>query len=441
MTRTAATARASDRRPGRWPNQTRPIATEAIDLDRAGDVGPARVARRMGHLLVTNDFPPKVGGIQSYLWELWRRLPAERVTVMTTPYANDTAFDRDAPMRIIRTRQRWLLPTPILAKQIREVARDINADLIVLDPAVPVGMLGPHLRRELDIPIAVVLHGAEVAIPGRLPLTSPFLRRVIANADHLIAAGRYPLAEAQRLVGAPRPSTVIPPGVDTERFHPRPDEERDAIRDRLGLPRQRDGVLIVGASRLVPRKGYDTVIAAAAAIAPRYPGLTVAISGSGRDRARLERIAARACATSPLTVRFLGRLSDADLTDLYAAGDVYAMCCRNRWLGLEQEGFGIVFIEASASGVAVLAGQSGGVTDAVVDGVTGLVVAAPVRSGAAAVPLERLVSDVSLRGRLGAAGRTRCVGDLTYDLLAHRLDGVLAELEGRRPLGSGARHL
>ncbi len=195
----------------------------------------------MGHLLVTNDFPPKVGGIQSYLWELWRRLPAERVTVLTTPYAGDAEFDAAAPMRIVRTRQRWLLPTPVLARQVRSLAAEVGATLVVLDPAVPVGLLGPRL----GLPYAVVLHGAEVAIPGRLPITRPALARVIAHADHLIAAGGYPLAEGQRVIAAPRPATVIPPGVDVERFRPRDADARAAIRARLGLPAPGEGLLVV----------------------------------------------------------------------------------------------------------------------------------------------------------------------------------------------------
>lgn len=380
----------------------------------------------MGHLLVTNDFPPKVGGIQSYLWELWRRLPAERATVLTTPYGGDTAFDAASPMRIVRTRQRWLLPTPVLARQIRRLAHEVGATLVVLDPAVPLGLLGPHL----GIPYATVLHGAEVAIPGRLPVTRQALARVIRHADHLIAAGGYPLAEGQRVVGVPRPATVIPPGVDIARFRPRSPEDRTAIRARLGLPLPGEAALIVGASRLVPRKGYDTVIEAAATLAGRHPGLTVAISGAGRDRDRLERIARRVAPTG-LRVEFLGRLPDDDLADLYGAADIYAMCCRNRWLGLEQEGFGIVFVEASASGVAVLAGSSGGVADAVVDGVTGLLVPAPVRPAAAAPLLARLLDDADARRRLGAAGRARCVEELTYDVLAARLDAVLLGLETR----------
>src|SRR5207245_3308612 len=134
----------------------------------------------MRHLLVTNDFPPKVGGIQSYLWELWRRLPPERFAVLTTPYAGDTAFDRVQAFAVVRDRQRVLMPTRALARRVRSIAEERGAGLVVLDPALPLGLVGPRLDR----PYAVVLHGAEVTVPGRLPGSRALLRRVLRSATH-----------------------------------------------------------------------------------------------------------------------------------------------------------------------------------------------------------------------------------------------------------------
>ena len=382
------------------------------------------------HLLVTNDFPPKIGGIQSYLWELWRRLPAGRAVVLTTPHAQSSAFDAAAPMRIVRTRQRWLLPTPILARQVRILAAEVGATLVVLDPAVPVGALGPGLSKR-GLPYATVLHGAEVTIPGRVPGTKQWLARTLNAAVHHIAAGGYPLAEADRCAGRPLSATVIPPGVDIQRFRPADEATRATTRARLDLPPLGGPPLVVASSRLVPRKGFDTVIDSALAVAHRFPGITVAVSGAGRDRERLEKHAARAVAASSgnLVVRFLGRTDDATLQALYATADVSAMLCRNRWGGLEQEGFGIVFVEASASGVPVLAGSSGGAAEAVLDGITGLVVPAPVRVAQAAPLLEQLLSRPDVARRMGEAGRRRAEAELAYDVLAHRLDLSLAALE------------
>ena len=384
----------------------------------------------MGHLLVTNDFPPKIGGIQSYLWELWRRLPAERTTVLTTPYAGSQSFDAAAPMQIVRTRQRWLLPTPVLSRQIRALAANVGATLVILDPAVPVGAIGPALARH-GLRYATVLHGAEVAIPGRLPGTKQWLGATLRGAVHHIAAGGYPLAEAERCAGRRLAATVIPPGVDSQRFCPQDDATREATRVRLHLPSLHGPPLVVCSSRLVPRKGFDTVIEASAMVSGRFPGITVAVSGTGRDRHRLERVAGRAQAASAgrLNVRFLGRTDDQTLADLYATADVSAMLCRNRWGGLEQEGFGIVFVEASATGVAVLAGDSGGAAEAVVNGVTGLVVPRPVHAADAAPLLERLLRDRVASQAMGRAGRRRVLADLTYDVLAQRLDLLLQSLE------------
>jgi phosphatidylinositol alpha-1,6-mannosyltransferase len=367
------------------------------------------------HLLVTNDFPPKVGGIQSYLWELWRRLDPSSFVVLTSPYDGAAAWDAEQPFRVVRTREPWLLPHPWMVRRIEALAAETGASFVVLDPAVPLGLVGPSL----SLPYAVVLHGAEVAIPGRLPGTKQALARVLRRAGLAIAAGGYPARAGEEAAGRPVPTVVVPPGVDVERFRPLDADERAAARRRLGLPV--DAPLLVGISRLVPRKGFDTLLRAAHLLAPDVPGLTVAIAGSGRDRSRLERIAAG----GPAAVRFLGRVPDADLPGLYGCGDVFVMMCRNRWAGLEQEGFGIVFVEAAAAGVVQVAGASGGAADAVVDGVTGRLLDPPDDPEALAGVLRELLADPAQRARLGAAARRRAVDELAYDVLARRLAEAL----------------
>jgi phosphatidylinositol alpha-1,6-mannosyltransferase len=373
----------------------------------------------MTHLFVTNDFPPKIGGIQSMLWELWRRLDPTTFAVLTTPHEGDAAWDAQQAYRVVRDQDRVLLPTPGLARRIAALAAEIGAAGVLLDPALPVGLLGPHLDR----PYGVVLHGAEVTVPGRLPGTSQLLRRVLRGASLVVAAGGYPLAEAERAAGRDLPSVVVPPGVDTDRFVPLDDEQRHAARQRLGLPAQ--GRLVVSVSRLVPRKGMDVLIEAAARLAPSRPDLCVAIAGGGRDSDRL----ARLVAASGAPVRLLGRVPHEDLPALYGCGDVFAMLCRNRWAGLEQEGFGIVFLEAAAAGVPQVAGDSGGAAEAVVDGETGEVVRHPGDVDAVVAALARLLDDPARRLRMGAAGRRRAVADFSYDVLAARLGGALAAWE------------
>jgi phosphatidylinositol alpha-1,6-mannosyltransferase len=315
---------------------------------------------------------------------------------------------------------------------------------VVIDPAVPLGLIGPSL----GLPYAVVLHGAEVTVPGRLPVSRHLLARTIRNASLVIAAGNYPEAEARKALrrGANGeagtgteyfpPVVQIPPGVDTERFRPLPQIDRAAARARLGLPRS--GPLVVSVSRLVPRKGMDTLIRAASTLAGRFPGMSLAIAGAGRDRHRLERVASKA----RVRVDFVGKLDDADLPDFYACADVFALCCRSRWWGLEEEGFGIVLVEAAASGVPCITIDSGGAGEAVRDGETGFVVKAsgggngwrdgPRREASqvadVAQALATVLADPVLARRMGEAGRRRAEEELSYDILASKLAAALEQL-------------
>jgi phosphatidylinositol alpha-1,6-mannosyltransferase len=381
------------------------------------------------HLLLTNDFPPKVGGIQSYLWELWRRLPPDEVTVLTASYPGSQWWDRQQKFRIVRVREPVLLPQPHLAHKVRELAADVGARAVVIDPAVPLGLLGPSLR----LPYGVVLHGAEVTVPGRLPGSRQLLARSLEHASLWVAAGNYPAAEARRAAPTTGAATVVvPPGVDAERFRPLPGIERAAARAHLGLPRS--GQLVVSVSRLVPRKGMDTLIEAASAISGSFPSLTVAIAGAGRDRRRLERLAAK----GPVPVKFLGRVPDADLPALYACADVFALCCRSRWWGLEQEGFGIVLVEAAACGVPCITIDSGGAGEAVFNGETGIVVPEDqdhkAQVAGVADALAAVLSSPSRARAMGEGGRRRAEEELSYDILASRLAVALDKLAATAPM-------
>jgi phosphatidylinositol alpha-1,6-mannosyltransferase len=367
------------------------------------------------HLLVTNDFPPKIGGIQSLLWEWWRRLPPDRFAVLTSPYDGAAQFDAAQPFRVERTREPVLLPHPWMVRRVDRLAREVGADLVVLDPAVPLGLVGPSL----ELPYDVVLHGAEVTVPGRRPGTRQALAYVLRRARHVVSAGEYAAREAERAAGRSLPVTIVPPGVDVERFRPADDAERAAARRTFGVPE--DAELVVSISRLVPRKGFDVAIEAAALLAPRRPDLVLAIAGAGRDDGRLRRLAAEKRAP----VRFLGRVSHDALPSLYACADVFTMACRNRWAGLEQEGFGIVFVEAAACGVPQVAGDSGGAAEAVEDGVTGLVVRRPDDPREVAAALEALLDDPTRRAEMGRASRRRAVTEFSYDVLAARLADAL----------------
>lgn len=367
------------------------------------------------HLLVTNDFPPKVGGIQSLLWEWWRRLPSESFAVLTSPFAGADEFDRRQPFDVHRTREPVLLPHPWMVRKVESLARSIGAEFVVLDPAVPLGLIGPSL----SLPYDVIVHGAEVTVPGRIPGSRQALGWVLRNARRVIAAGGYPAAEAEHAAGRALDVHVVPPGVDVDRFRPLGAEERARAREHFGFGA--DEIVLVAVSRLVPRKGFDTAIEAVARLQKRFPALRLAIAGSGRDRERLEKVAR----SHGSRTTFLGRVSDEDLPLLYGCADVSVMLCRNRWGGLEQEGFGIVFLEAAACGIPQIAGASGGAAEAVDDGVTGLVSAHPRSVDEAARLIESLIIDEHRRITMGRAARTRAVTDFSYDVLASRLGTIL----------------
>ncbi len=367
------------------------------------------------HLLVTNDYPPKVGGIQNYLWELWRRLPGDGVTILTPDHPEAEGFDAEQSHRVVRDKRKVFLPTRQLAAEIKELAQEVGAELVVLDPALPLG----HLAPGLNLPYAIVAHGAEITVPGRLPGTRHLLRRVLRNAEFVVTAGGYPAREASRAAGRPLTTIEIPPGVDQNRFVPRGLDERIRHRKDFGLSQ---APLVVGVSRLVPRKGFDRAIEAVASLQLELPGIQLAIAGTGRDKRRLERLARRL----NFPVAFLGRVAESDLPAVFAMGDVFVMPCRNRWGGLEQEGFGIVFTEAAASGVPQVAGRSGGAHEAVVDGLTGIVVEHPREVSEVAAAILSILQNPEQAQEMSIESRNRSKNSLSYDLLADRLKETLS---------------
>ncbi len=378
-------------------------------------------------LLVTNDYPPKVGGIQNYLEELWTRLDATTTMVLTASSDRrareyDEVQDR-AGLLIDRVRRSTLyVPDRGARRAVDDAVDRFHPEIILYDPFVPLGMIGTRQ----GIAYGVVLHGAEVAIPARLPVLRRASATVLRGASVALCAGGYPEREARRLVGDDLPPVIqIPPGVDATRFVPIAASAQPAVRARLGLPSK--GPIVTSVGRLVPRKGLDVLIEAVAIASGKDPSLTLVIAGDGRDRSRLQRIARRSSAR----VHFLGRIDERDKIDLLGSSAVFAQPCRSRWGGLEQEGFGIVFLEAAACGVPQIAGRSGGSFEAVEDGVTGLVVDRPEDPAAVAAALNALLADPDRRRGMGEAGRVRAEARFSYDGLAARLaeglDAVLNE--------------
>ncbi|MGQ0745150.1 MAG: glycosyltransferase family 4 protein [Acidimicrobiales bacterium] len=272
---------------------------------------------------------------------------------------------------------------------------------------------------------AAVVHGAEITVPGRLPGTRRVLAETLRRAELVLANGPFPAGVAEMVAGRSLRVSVIPPGVDGERFRPLDPKEKAQLKEGLGIAAK--DPLIVAVSRLVPRKGMDVLIAAAHLLARRIPRLTLLIVGEGRDHRRLAAMAAAA----RVRVILAGQSDHDRLPGLLGVGDIFAMLCRDRWGGMEQEGFGIVFLEAAACGVPQVAGASGGSSEAVEHGRSGLVVARPQDPAAAARALETLLVDDELRSRMGHYARHRALTEFSNERLAARLDDVLLEAEAR----------
>ncbi|WP_431678171.1 glycosyltransferase family 4 protein [Kitasatospora sp. KL5] len=373
-------------------------------------------------LIVTNDFPPRPGGIQAFVHNMAVRQPPGSIVVYASTWRDGSEvarFDAQQPFPVIRDRTKMMVPTPRVTRRAAEILKAEGCSSVWFGAAAPLGLMAPALRRAGAERLLGMTHGHEAAW-AQLPASRQLLRRIGAGTDTLTYLGEYTRSRIADAVGpeAARRMVQLPPGVDEKTF--RPDSGGAGIRARLGLT---DRPVVVCVSRLVKRKGQDTLIEAMPQILAAVPDTVLLIVGGGPYRSDLEKLAeARGVAGS---VRFTGAVPWEELPAHYGAGDVFAMPCRTRRGGLDVEGLGIVYLEASATGLPVVAGDSGGAPDAVLEGETGYVV--PGRSAAAAAErIVRLLHDEQLRQTMGEAGRRWVERSWRWDLLAQRLTGLLA---------------
>ena len=375
-------------------------------------------------LIVTNDFPPRRGGIQSFVHALAVRLPADGVVVYAPAWDGAAAFDAQQPFPVIRHPGSLMLPVRPVARRAAALLAGHGCDTVLFGAAAPLGLLAPGLRAAGARRIAGITHGHEAgwaALPGARSL----LRRIGEHTDALTYLGEYFRARLARALTPQAAERLVrlAPGVDTTVFRPGPAGE--TVRARLGLA-GRPVVLCV--SRLVPRKGQDTlirawprVLAARAAAGGQEPVLLIV--GDGPYRKDLDRLAGRLGVTG--SVRFTGPVPEADLPGYYAAADIFAMPCRTRRGGLDVEGLGIVYLEASAAGLPVIGGDSGGAPDAIEPGESGYVV--PGRDLDALVSrLVALLADPAAAAAMGEKGQAWVHREWRWDLVAARLERILA---------------
>ncbi|WP_229400280.1 glycosyltransferase family 4 protein [Micromonospora okii] len=369
-------------------------------------------------LLITNDFPPRPGGIQSFVHHLALRQPSGSVVVYASSWRGAEKFDADQPFEVVRERTRVLLPTPLIARRAARLARERGCDTVWFGAAAPLGLLAAGLRRRAGIGRVVALtHGHEVGWAA-LPAARTALRRIGRGADVVTYLGDYTRVRLERALHGLTELRRLAPGVDVDTYHPSVDGE--PVRARLGLA---DRPVVVCVSRLVPRKGQDTLIRALPEIRRRVPDAALLVVGGGPHRGALEKLARQTGVERDVV--FTGSVPSAELPAHYAAGDVYAMPCRTRNRGLDVEGLGIVYLEASATGLPVVAGDSGGAPDAVREGETGYVV--PGRDVARlADRVATLLADRDLARQLGAAGRAWVEREWRWETQAARMAALLA---------------
>lgn len=308
-------------------------------------------------LVVTNDFPPQHGGIQTYVRLLCDRLPAERLVVYAPAHPHAGEYDDAAPFRVIRDQRSTLLPSPALAKRLRETVRRHKIRQVVFGASVPLGLLAPGLRRAGVQHVVAMTHGHEVWW-ARLPLTRHLLRRVVDSSDVVTHVSHFTGQRLRKVLSseASRKLVLLTPHAGPE-FHPGVDGR--SVRAEHGLAHS--DLVVVSVARLVRRKGQDRLIKLWPELLTLYPNARLLLVGSGPDRQRLERLTRRRGLSAVVT--FAG--APDHVAPYYGAGDVFAMPVRSRWWGLEVEGFGISYVEAAACGLPIVAGTSGGVADAV----------------------------------------------------------------------------
>ncbi|MFE2994932.1 glycosyltransferase family 4 protein [Nocardia sp. NPDC059246] len=374
-------------------------------------------------LLVTNDFPPRPGGIQSYLHALARQLPADELVVYAPRWRGDShwKFDAQQPFQVVRHPTTLMLPTPLVARRAKKLMRDEKCDRVWFGAAAPLALLSPVLRQAGAERILASTHGHEVGW-SMLPAARQALRIIGDHTDVVTYVSKYTRRRFSSAFGAQAALEYLPPAVDSEVFKPDP-AARAELRARYGLG---DRPTILCLSRLVPRKGQDMLITAMLEIRRRVDGAVLVIVGGGPYEQKLRQFAEVMGLGNDVV--FTGRAPSGELAAHHTIADVFAMPCRTRGFGLDVEGLGIVFLEASATGVPVVAGNSGGAPETVREGETGRVV-----NGRSAEELTDaivdILSDRDAAAHMGAAGRAWVQQQWRWDLMGARLQHLLNPTE------------
>jgi len=373
-------------------------------------------------LCITNDFGPRAGGIETFIIGLIERLPKDSVIVYTSSQEGSGSFDaawfENYGVEVIRDKSTILLPTLRVGAAIRKIARERSISTVFFGAAAPLGLLSQGLRRAGVQRIVALTHGHEVWWAKLWPF-SWAIRRIGSGTDHLTYLGSYTQSQISRaLTKSARSSMVkIAPGIDTDHFAPQPDAA--SLRADLGLTEKK---VIVSVGRLVHRKGQDTLVEALPEILNSVPNAHLIFIGEGPYKDYLVKRADQLSVSHAIT--FIGRIHYAELPRYICVGDIFAMPSRSRLAGLEVEGLGIVYLEASACGLAVIGGKSGGAPDAVLEGETGYAVDGTSAQEVADAAI-RLLSNPELSAKMGARGRQWIIDEWRWDIWARKFAALL----------------
>jgi phosphatidylinositol alpha-1,6-mannosyltransferase len=370
-------------------------------------------------LVLTNDFPPRPGGIQFFVHALAMSLPPESVIAYAPGWEGAAQFDAELPFPVVRHPTSLMLPIPSVARRAERIVEAEGCDTVVFGAAAPLGLLAPGLRKAGVKRLIALTHGHEIGWAA-LPAARAILRRIGDSVDTITYLGDYTRVRLARALspGAAARMTRLTPGVDTSEFYPGAGGK--AVRERLDLG---DRPVVVCVSRMVPRKGQDTLIHAWPLVLATTPDAALLLVGDGPYRSRLERMARHLGVDG--SVVFTGAPSRAELPAYFDAGDVFAMPCRTRRRGLDVEGLGMVFLEAAATGLPVVGGDSGNSADAILDGETGYVVSG-VSVADLADRLKRLLSDPCAAKAMGEKGLAWVHREWRREIITQRFAEILA---------------
>jgi phosphatidylinositol alpha-1,6-mannosyltransferase len=372
-------------------------------------------------LCVTNDFGPRAGGIETFVIGLIERRPFGSTIVYTSAQDDSAEYDarwlKDFGVTVIRDKSKILLPTPGVARALRKLIEKERIEVAAFGAAAPLGLLSASMKRAGVKRTVALTHGHEVWWAKVFPFNL-LMRRIGATVDSLTYLGEFTRNAISAALSkeAAHAMVKIAPGIDVDHFKP---VDAASLRAELGLTNKK---VIVSVGRLVHRKGQDHLIESMPAILKLHPDAHLVLVGKGPYLEHLAKLVAKNGLQD--SVSFIGRIQYAELPAYICCGDIFAMPSRSRLMGLEVEGLGIVYLEASACGLPVIAGKSGGAPDAVFDGTTGLVVDGTNNDEIAKAAIA-LLSDPSKAQQMGAAGRQWIIDEWRWEIWAQKFESLL----------------